>query len=31
MLYNPTKQHSHTGGVSSAKCEEDNFPRLERA
>lgn len=29
MFYNPVKRHSHTGGVSPAKYEEDYFSRLE--
>jgi putative transposase len=29
MFYNPVKRHSHTGGVSPAKFEEDYFSRLE--
>jgi putative transposase len=29
MFYNPIKRHSHTGGVSPAKFEEDYFSRLE--
>jgi putative transposase len=29
MFYNPIKRHSHTGGVSPMKFEEDNFSRLE--
>jgi len=29
MFYNPVKRHSHTGGVSPVKFEEDNFSRLE--
>lgn len=28
MFYNPIKRHSHTGGVSPAKFEEDYFERL---
>ena len=28
MFYNPIKRHSHTGGVSPVKFEEDYFPRL---
>ena len=29
MFYNPVKRHSHTGGVSPVKFEEDYFSRLE--
>lgn len=29
MFYNPIKRHSHTGGVSPVKFEEDYFSRLE--
>jgi len=29
MFYNPVKRHSHTGGVSPARFEEDYFSRLE--
>jgi putative transposase len=29
MFYNPIKRHSHTGGVSPAQFEEDDFSRLE--
>ena len=29
MFYNPIKRHSHTGGVSPAKFEEDYFSKLE--
>lgn len=29
MFYNPVKRHSHTGGVSPAKFEDDYFSRLE--
>jgi len=29
MFYNPIKRHSHTGGVSPMKFEEDYFSRLE--
>jgi len=29
MFYNPVKRHSHTGGVSPTKYEEDYFSRLE--
>jgi len=29
MFYNPVKRHSHTGGVSPAKFEEDYFSKLE--
>jgi putative transposase len=29
MFYNPIKRHSHTGGVSPAKFEEDYFVRLQ--
>ncbi len=29
MFYNPVKRHSHTGGVSPVKFEEDYFLRLE--
>lgn len=29
MFYNPVKRHSHTGGVSPAKFEEDYYSRLE--
>lgn len=29
MFYNPVKRHSHTGGVSPAKFEEDYFSQLE--
>ena len=28
MFYNPIKRHSHTGGVSPAKFEEDYFSKL---
>ena len=28
MFYNPVKRHSHTGGVSPAKDEEDYFSKL---
>ncbi len=28
MFYNPIKRHSHTGGVSPVKFEEDYFSRL---
>ena len=30
MFYNPVKRHSHTGGLSPAKFEEDCFSKLER-
>jgi len=29
MFYNPVKRHSHTGGVSPARFEEEYFSRLE--
>ena len=29
MFYNPIKRHSHTGGVSPAKFEQDYFSKLE--
>jgi len=29
MFYNPIKRHSHTGGVSPVKFEEDYFSQLE--
>lgn len=29
MFYNPIKRHSHTGGVSPIKFEEDYFLKLE--
>jgi putative transposase len=29
MFYNPVKRHSHTGGVSPAKFEEDYYSKLE--
>jgi len=29
MFYNPVKRHSHTGGMSPVKFEEDYFSRLE--
>ncbi len=29
MFYNPVKRHSHTGGVSPAKFEENYFSKLE--
>jgi len=29
MFYNPIKRHSHTGGVSPIKFEEDYFSKLE--
>ena len=29
MFYNPIKRHSHTGGVSPVKFEEDYFSKLE--
>jgi len=29
MFYNPIKRHSHTGGVSPVKFEQDYFSRLE--
>ena len=29
MFYNPVKRHSHTGGVSPVRFEEDYFSRLE--
>ncbi len=29
MFYNPIKRHSHTGGVSPAQFEDDDFSRLE--
>jgi len=29
MFYNPVKRHSHTGGVSPVKFEEDYFLKLE--
>lgn len=29
MFYNPIKRHSHTGGVSPVRFEEDYFSRLE--
>ena len=29
MFYNPVKRHTHTGGVSPAKFEEQYFERLE--
>jgi len=29
MFYNPIKRHSHTGGVSPARFEEDYFSKLE--
>jgi len=29
MFYNPVKRHSHTGGVSPVKYEEDYFAQLE--
>ena len=29
MLYNPVKRHSHTGGVSPVKFEEDYFSTLK--
>ena len=29
MFYNPVKRHSHTGGVSPVKFEEDYYSRLE--
>ncbi len=29
MFYNPVKRHSHTGGVSPVKFEEDYFSKLE--
>jgi len=28
MFYNPVKRHSHTGGVSPVKFEEDYFSKL---
>ena len=29
MFYNPIKRHSHTGGISPVKFEEDYFSKLE--
>ena len=29
MFYNPVKRHSHTGGISPVRFEEDYFSRLE--
>jgi putative transposase len=29
MFYNPVKRHSHTGGLSPVKFEEDYFLKLE--
>ena len=29
MFYNPKKRHSHTGGISPAKFEEDYFSELK--
>ena len=29
MFYNPVKRHSHTGGVSPIKFEENDYSRLE--
>jgi len=29
MFYNPVKRHTHTGGLSPAKYEQDYFSRLE--
>lgn len=28
MFHNPAKRHSHTGGMSPIKFEEDNFSKL---
>ena len=30
MFYNPIKRHSHTGGVSPMKYEDDYFAKLKR-